>query len=118
MRFCLFVCLFHLYPPVTRKRRWRYILDEFAPALEFSISKFSGCFFDFLPLNLLLVRSHQAEIIILKRLIKDATTLPTRVIVEPRSRDRDHTVRRKNGALTLSATLTILFFVSFKSRNN
>jgi len=28
-----FVCLFHLYPPVTRKRRWRYILDEFAPAL-------------------------------------------------------------------------------------
>jgi len=29
--FCLFV-LFHLYPPVTRKRRWRYILDESAPA--------------------------------------------------------------------------------------
>jgi len=27
---CLFV--FHLYPPVTRKRRWRYILDESAPA--------------------------------------------------------------------------------------
>jgi len=25
-------CLFHLYPPVTRKRRWRYILDESAPA--------------------------------------------------------------------------------------
>jgi len=23
-KFC-FVCLFHLYPPVTRKRRWRYI---------------------------------------------------------------------------------------------
>jgi len=23
--------LFHLYPPVTRKRRWRYILDEFTP---------------------------------------------------------------------------------------
>jgi len=22
----LLVCLFHLYPPVTRKRRWRYIL--------------------------------------------------------------------------------------------
>jgi len=28
----LFACLFHLYPPVTRKRRWRYILDESAPA--------------------------------------------------------------------------------------
>jgi len=23
--------LLHLYPPVTRKRRWRYILDESAP---------------------------------------------------------------------------------------
>jgi len=34
------------------------------------ISEFSGCFSDFLPLNLLLVRSHQAEIIIVKRLIQ------------------------------------------------
>jgi len=25
-------CLFHLYLPVTRKRRWRYILDGSAPA--------------------------------------------------------------------------------------
>jgi len=25
--YVLFV-LFHFYPPVTRKRRWRYILDE------------------------------------------------------------------------------------------
>jgi len=30
----------------------------------------TGCFFDFLPLNLLLVRSYQAEIIIVKRLIQ------------------------------------------------
>jgi len=29
-----------------------------------------GCFFDFLPLNLLLVRSHQADIIIVQRLIQ------------------------------------------------
>jgi len=28
----LIICLFHLYPLVTRKWRWRYILDEFAPA--------------------------------------------------------------------------------------
>jgi len=28
------VCLFHLNPPVTRKRRWRYILDEPVPAEE------------------------------------------------------------------------------------
>jgi len=27
-----FIRLFHLYPPDTRKRRWRYILDESAPA--------------------------------------------------------------------------------------
>jgi len=35
-----------------------------------SIFKFSGSFFNFLPLNLLLVRSHQAVIIIVKRLIQ------------------------------------------------
>jgi len=38
------------------------------------MSEFFGCVFDFLSLNLLLVRSHQAEIIIVKRLIQDATT--------------------------------------------
>jgi len=32
--------------------------------------QFSGCFFDFSPPNLLLVRSYQAEIIIVKRLIQ------------------------------------------------
>jgi len=65
------VCLllFQLDPPVTRKRRWRYILDESAPALSCPFSSFPGCFFDFLLLNLLLVRSHQAEIIIVNRLI-------------------------------------------------
>jgi len=41
------------------------ILDESASA-----SGISSCFFDFLPLNLLLVHSHQAEIIIVKRLIQ------------------------------------------------
>jgi len=35
-----------------------------------SISKFSGCFFDFLPLNLLLVKSHQAKIIMVNRLVQ------------------------------------------------
>jgi len=42
-------------------------LDEFAPAYELSNS---DCFFDFLPLNWLLVRSRQAEIIIVKHLIQ------------------------------------------------
>jgi len=34
------------------------------------MSEFSSCFFDFLLLNLLLVRSHQTEIIIVKRLVQ------------------------------------------------
>ena len=46
------------------------------------------------PLNLLLVRSHQAEIIIAKRLIQERNTV-TRVRVEPRSCDQG---RRKNDA--------------------
>jgi len=62
----LFVCLFYLYPPVTRKRRWCYQTNTHP--LNFPFSEFSGCFFDFLPLNLLLVRSYQAEIILVKRL--------------------------------------------------
>ena len=52
------------------------------------------------PLNLLLVRSHQAEIII-KRLIQGRNNV-TRVRVEPRSFDQG---RRKNYAFTHSATL-------------
>ena len=53
------------------------------------------------PLNLLLVRSHQAEIIIVKRLIQVRNNA-TRVRVEPRSFDHS---RRKNDAFTHSATL-------------
>ena len=51
------------------------------------------------PLNLLLVRSHQAEIIIVKRLIQGRNSV-TRVRVEPRSFDQG---RRKNDAFTYSA---------------
>ena len=53
------------------------------------------------PLNLLLVRSHQAEIIIVKRLIQGRNNV-TRVRVEPRSYDKG---RRKNDAFTHSAML-------------
>ena len=53
------------------------------------------------PLNLLLVRSHQAEIIIVKRLIQRRNNV-TRVRVEPRSFDQG---RRKNDAFTHSDTL-------------
>ena len=56
------------------------------------------------PLNLLLVRSHQAEIIIAKRLIQGRNNV-TRVRVEPTSCDYG---RRKNDALTNSASLPTL----------
>ena len=52
-------------------------------------------------LNLLVVRSHQAKIIIVKRLIQRQNNV-TRVRVEPRSFDQG---RRKNDAFTHSATL-------------
>ena len=59
------------------------------------------------PLNLLLVRSHQAEIIIVKRFTQGRNDV-TRVRVEPRSFDRG---RRKNDAFTHSATLPTIFSV-------
>ena len=59
------------------------------------------------PLNLLLVRSHQAEIIIVKHLIQGRNSM-TRVRVEPRSFDQGC---RKNDAFTYSATLPTNRFV-------
>ena len=53
------------------------------------------------PLNLLLVQSHQAEIIIVKCLIQGRNNV-TRVRVEPRPFDQGG---RKNDAFTHSATL-------------
>ena len=54
-------------------------------------------------LNLLLVRSHQAEIIIVKRLIHGRNNV-TRVRIEPRSCGQG---RRKNDPFTHSATLAL-----------
>ena len=53
------------------------------------------------PPNLLLARSHQAEIIIVKRLVQGRNNV-TRVRVEPRPFDQG---RRENDAFTHSATL-------------
>ena len=53
------------------------------------------------PMNLLLVRSQQVEVIIVKRLIQGHNNV-TRVRVEPSLCDQG---RRKNNAFTLSATL-------------
>ena len=59
----------------------------------------------------MLIQSHQAEIIIAKRLIQESNDL-TRVRVEPRSCDHG---RRKNNTIALSArdVKTKLFFVCF-----
>ena len=56
------------------------------------------------PLNLLLVRSHQAEIIIVMSLIQGRNNV-IRVRVEPRPFDQD---RRKNDAFTHLATLSTI----------
>ena len=56
---------------------------------------------NFCPRNLLFVRSHQAEIIVVKRLIQGRNYV-TWVRVEPRQFDQG---RRKNDAFTHSATL-------------
>jgi len=69
------------------------------------LSDFSCCFFDFLPLNLLLFQSHHSlsRDNQRKALIQGRNNVSDGVGVEPRSRERDHTVAVKNGALTLSA---------------
>jgi len=62
-----------------------------------SISEFSKGLLTFLPFKLLLVRSHQAQTIIVKRPIQGRNNVlcATRVGVEHRSRDRGHTVAVK-----------------------
>ena len=66
---------------------------------------------NFCPLNLLLVRSPQAETIIVKHLLRGRNNVAGSMRGQPRSCDQD---RRKNNALTLSATLptecAILYF--------
>jgi len=82
-------------------------------AEELSISAFSGCFFDFLPLNLLLVRSHQAEIIIVKHLIFYPRCNPHNNMSDEGgswfkiTQLWSHSCH-KNSTLTLSATLNII----------
>ena len=62
---------------------------------------------NFCPPDLLLVRSHQAEIIIVKRFIQGRNNV-IRVRVEPRPFDQG---RRKNDAFTHSATLATEFVI-------
>ena len=64
--------------------------------IQFPVISSNSC-----PLNLMLVRSHQAEVIILKRFIQECNNV-TRVHVEQRSCDPGHC---KNNTFTLSVTL-------------
>ena len=66
------------------------------PSLFAALSSLNFC-----PLNLLLVKSHQTEIIIVKRFVEGRDYV-TRVRVEPRSCNQG---RRKDGTFALSATL-------------
>ena len=110
------VVVAHIYPPVTGQRQtltcWTirtlfhyqdyFVIGGIRTCLGVSDDPmFLWISSNFCPLNLLLVRSHQAEIIIVKRLIQGRNSV-TRVRVEPRSFDQD---RRKNDAFTYSATL-------------
>jgi len=68
-----FVCLFHLETEIdlTRKSDSGAIFwTNPHPLRSYPFPSFPIVSFDFLPLNLLLVRNHQAEIIIVKRLIQ------------------------------------------------
>ena len=105
-----------IYPPVTGQRQtltyWT-IRTLFIGLTNFMIGGIRTCLgvsddpvflwisLNSCRLNLLLVRSHQAEIIIVKRLFQGRNSM-TRVRVEPRSFDQD---RHKNDAFTLLATL-------------
>ena len=110
------VVVAHIYPPVTGQRQmltyWT-IRTLFITVIAFVIGGIRTCLgvsddlmFLWISsnsclLNLLLVGNHQAEIIIVKRLIQGRNNV-TRVRVEPRLFDQG---RRKNDAFTHSATL-------------
>ena len=110
------VVVAHIYPPVTGQRQtltyWT-IRTLFHYNDYFMIGGIRACLgvsddpmflwisSNSCPLNLLLVRNHQAEIIIIKRLIQGRNNV-TRVRVEPRPFDQG---RRKNDAVTHWATL-------------
>ena len=79
-----------------------FILEESSPAYSgWPYSRFSNQPLTTSLVHLLLVRSHQAEIIVVKRLIQEHNNV-TRVEGEPRSCNQSG---RKNDAFTLPVTL-------------
>jgi len=111
MLFCLFV------PSLRESDGGVIFWTKPHPLMSCPFQEYSGCFFNFLPLNLLLVRSHQAEISSMKLLIQgrnnvcdesESWTLITWLWSQG---------RHKNGSLTLSATLPD-FLLHFFYKNN
>jgi len=64
------VCLLHLYPPVTRKRRWRYILDELQSLRSCLFLCFPAVSLTFCHLICYLFEATKAELIIVKSLFQ------------------------------------------------
>ena len=104
-----------------RERRWFQLLDDphtFHCSDYFVIGGIRTCLgvssdpmflwisSNSCPLNSVLIRSHQTEIIIVKRLIQGRNNV-TRVRVEPRSSTQG---RRKDDGFTVSATLPVVVF--------
>jgi len=96
----LFFCLFSVtpFPP------WKFFYRRPCPLRSCRLSKCSGWFSDF-SISLLLVQSHQAEIIAISTLSKDTTIYATWVRVESRSYDHS---RHKNDVIRLSETLPMV----------
>ena len=106
----------HVYPPVTGQRQTLsycsirtlhcndyFVRGRICTCLGVSKdSMFLWISSNSCPLSLLLVRSHHAETIIVKRLIKGRNSV-TEVQIEPRSFDQG---RRKNHAFTHSTRLS------------
>ena len=91
--------LVHLYPPITRKRRCAICFGQIRTRL--GVDHFPSFPVDVLTsshINLLLIRSHQAEIIIVKRLIQGCNNVTRVRRLNSWSCDQS---RRKNDAFTL-----------------
>ena len=110
------IVVVHMFPPVTGQP-WRQTIELYARfSLQwllrarrklhlFEISSdpmFLWITSNSCPMNLLLVRNHEAEIIIVKHFVLRCSNV-TRVRIKPRSCDQGC---RKNDAFTLSASLS------------
>ena len=107
-------CSLRIYPPVTWQSQtttfgqsahfslqWLLVIGEIRSTEKFLVIQWISS--NSYPLNLLLVQSHQAEMIIVKRLMQGHSNV-TRVRVGPKSCDQ---VRCKNDAFALLAMVRL-----------